>query len=120
MTKIIPPEFITKSEEQLDKGYDPQVAQGLFQFLKPYYARMIFALLMMIIVTAASVSGPYFVKLAIDEGIAAGCLLYTSAEKFSSDHQCPHVFIGSGNCYSYRLLYFSIPLWRRSRIPFLS
>lgn len=72
MTKIIPPEFITKSEEQLDKGYDPQVAQGLLQFLKPYYPRMIFALLMMIIVTAASVSGPYFVKLAIDEGIAAG------------------------------------------------
>lgn len=72
MTKIIPPEFITKSEEQLDKGYDPQVAQGLLQFLKPYYVRMIFALLMMIIVTAASVSGPYFVKLAIDEGIAAG------------------------------------------------
>jgi len=71
MTKIIPPEFITKSEEQLDKGYDPKVAQGLLQFLKPYYGRMIFALAMMVIVTAAAVSGPYFVKLAIDEGIAA-------------------------------------------------
>jgi ATP-binding cassette subfamily B protein/subfamily B ATP-binding cassette protein MsbA len=71
MTKIVPPEFITKSEEQLDKGYDPKVAQGLMQFLKPYYARMLFALAMMVIVTAASVSGPYFVKLAIDEGITA-------------------------------------------------
>jgi ATP-binding cassette subfamily B protein/subfamily B ATP-binding cassette protein MsbA len=30
---------------------------------------MLFALLLMIIVTAAAVSGPYFVKLAIDEGI---------------------------------------------------
>lgn len=70
-TKIIPPEFITRSEEQLDKGYDPNVAKGLFQFLKPYYGRMIFALAMMVIVTAAAVSGPYFVKLAIDEGIAA-------------------------------------------------
>jgi len=69
-TKIIPPEFIIKSEEQLDKGYDPKVAQGLMQFLKPYTARMLAALVMMIIVTAASVSGPYFVKLAIDEGIA--------------------------------------------------
>lgn len=70
-TKIIPPEFITRSEEQLDKGYDPNVAKGLFQFLKPYYGRMNFALAMMVIVTAAAVSGPYFVKLAIDEGIAA-------------------------------------------------
>ncbi len=71
MTKITPPEFIIKSEEQLDKGYDPKVAQGLMQFLKPYAGRMIFALALMVIVTAAAVSGPYFVKLAIDEGIAA-------------------------------------------------
>ena len=70
-TKIVPPTFITQSEEQLDKGYDPRVAQGLMQFLKPYYGRMIFALALMVIVTAASVSGPYFVKLAIDEGINA-------------------------------------------------
>src|SRR5215211_7406741 len=69
-TKIIPPTFITHSEEQLDKGYDPKVAQGLAQFLKPYYGQMLISLVFMIIVTAASVSGPYFVKLAIDEGIA--------------------------------------------------
>ena len=70
-TKIIPPEFITKSEEQLDKGYDPKVASGLMKFVKPYYGQTIFALILMVIVTAASVSGPYFVKLAIDEGITA-------------------------------------------------
>ena len=68
-TKIIPPSFITQSEEQLDKGYDPKVARGLLQFVKPYAWRMFFALILMIIVTAAAVSGPYFVKLAIDEGI---------------------------------------------------
>jgi ABC-type multidrug transport system fused ATPase/permease subunit len=68
-TKIIPPTFITQSEEQLDKGYDPQVARGLMEFVKPYAGRMFFALILMIIVTAAAVSGPYFVKLAIDEGI---------------------------------------------------
>ncbi|MCB0120093.1 MAG: hypothetical protein KDD72_13760, partial [Anaerolineales bacterium] len=73
-TKIVPPEFITKSEEQLGKGYDPKVAQGLLQFLKPYSGRMIFALVLMVVVTAASVSGPYFVKLAIDEGITNGNL----------------------------------------------
>src|SRR5512134_3344701 len=68
-TKIIPPSFITQSEEQLDKGYDPKVARGLLNFVKPYAGRMFFALILMIIVTAAAVSGPYFVKLAIDEGI---------------------------------------------------
>ena len=68
-TKIIPPTFITQSEEQLDKGYDPKVARGLLQFLKPYYGQMFISLIFMIIVTAAAVSGPYFVKLAIDEAI---------------------------------------------------
>lgn len=70
-TKIIPPTFITQSEEQLDKGYDPKVAQGLMEFVKPYYGQMLFALALMVVVTAASVSGPYFVKLAIDEGVNA-------------------------------------------------
>lgn len=74
MTKIIPPAFITQSEEQLDKGYDPKVARGLVQFLKPYAGRMLGALALMILVTAAAVSGPYFVKLAIDEGISANNL----------------------------------------------
>ena len=69
-TKIIPPAFITQSEEVYDKGYDPKVARGLMQFLKPYYRQMLLSLVFMIIVTFASVSGPYFVKLAIDEGIA--------------------------------------------------
>lgn len=68
-TKIIPPAFITQSEEAYDKGYDPKVARGLLEFVKPYGWRMFFALILMIIVTAAAVSGPYFVKLAIDEGI---------------------------------------------------
>ena len=69
-TKISPPTFITQSEDALDKGYDPKVARGLAQFLRPYYGQMLISLVFMIIVTSASVSGPYFVKLAIDEGIA--------------------------------------------------
>jgi len=74
-TKIIPPTFITQSEDAYDKGYDPKVARGLLQFLKPYYGQMVIALVFMIIVTAASVSGPYFVKLAIDEGISKNDLV---------------------------------------------
>jgi len=69
MTKIIPPDYITKSEEFYDKGYDPKVARGLLRFVKPYTRQMLISLVFMIIVTAAAVSGPYFVKLAIDEGI---------------------------------------------------
>ncbi len=69
MTKIIPPEYITRSEDAYDKGYDPKVARGLLRFVKPYSKQMTVSLIFMVIVTAASVSGPYFVKLAIDEGI---------------------------------------------------
>ncbi len=70
-TKIIPPTFITQSEEILDKMYDPKVARGLLRFVKPYMGQLLLALFFMILVTAASVSGPYFVKLAIDDGIKA-------------------------------------------------
>ncbi len=68
-TKIVPPLFITQSEEFYDKGYDPKVARGLLRFVKPYTRQMLISLVFMIIVTAAGVAGPYFVKLAIDEGI---------------------------------------------------
>ncbi|MBI4759853.1 MAG: ABC transporter ATP-binding protein [Chloroflexota bacterium] len=69
MTRITPPAFIIQSEDAYDKGYDPKVARGLIQFVKSYTRQMVISLIFMIIVTAASVSGPYFVKLAIDEGI---------------------------------------------------
>jgi len=68
-TKIIPPDYITESEKTYDKGYDPKVARGLLRFVKPYYGQMSISLVFMVIVTAAAVSGPYFVKLAIDDGI---------------------------------------------------
>ena len=74
-TKIVPPPFITQSEDAYDKGYDPKVARGLLRFVKPYYEQMLIALVFMIIVTASSVSGPYFVKLAIDEGISKNDLV---------------------------------------------
>ena len=74
-SKIIPPSFITQSEDAYDKGYDPKVARGLAQFLRPYYGQILISLVFMIVVTSASVSGPYFVKLAIDEGIAKNDLV---------------------------------------------
>jgi ATP-binding cassette, subfamily B, multidrug efflux pump len=68
-TKIVPPTFITQSEEIYDKGYDPNVTRGLLKFLKPYTGQMILSLVFMVVITAASVAGPYFVKQAIDNGI---------------------------------------------------
>lgn len=73
--KVVPPAFIAQSEDAYDKGYDPRVARGLLQFVRPYLRQMLLSLLFMIIVTTASVSGPYFVKLAIDEGIAKNDLV---------------------------------------------
>ncbi len=45
-TKIVPPTFITQSEEIYDKGYDPNVARGLLRFLKPYTGQMLLSLLL--------------------------------------------------------------------------
>jgi ATP-binding cassette subfamily B multidrug efflux pump len=72
MTQIInPPAYVTQSEEQYDKGYDPKVASRLFAFAKPYTWRLILAVLLMLGASAAAVAGPYFVKIAIDGGLTA-------------------------------------------------
>ncbi len=51
------------------KGYDPQVVRGLMQFVKPYWKPLLLSLALMVVTSAASVSGPYLVKVALDEGI---------------------------------------------------
>ncbi len=69
---ITPPAYVTQSEEQYDKGYDPQVTRRLLAYVKPYAWQMALAMLLMAGATAAAVAGPYFVKIAIDDGLAAG------------------------------------------------
>ncbi len=71
MTTIIPPAYVTHSEEQYDKSYDPRVARRLFAFARPYAWKLFIAMLLMMGASAAAVSGPYFVKLAIDNGLTA-------------------------------------------------
>lgn len=51
------------------KGYDPQVIRGLMAFVKPYWKPLLVSLILMAITSAASVAGPYLVKLAVDEGV---------------------------------------------------
>ncbi len=72
MTTIIPPTYVTESEELYDKGVNPQNAKRLVDFIRPYTWRLILSAILMLIASAASVAGPYFVKIAIDSGLDAG------------------------------------------------
>lgn len=70
MTKITPPSYVLKSEEEYDKGYDPRIARKIIEIVHPYRGRLLAAFLLMVASSAAAVSGPYFVKIAIDSGLA--------------------------------------------------
>jgi ATP-binding cassette subfamily B protein/subfamily B ATP-binding cassette protein MsbA len=72
MTRIVPPPYIAQSEEQLDRAYDPRIVRGMLPFLRPHGRPVLGALLLMAVATFTLVSGPYFVKVAIDEGIVPG------------------------------------------------
>ena len=67
---ITPPAFVIQSEEQYDKAFDPRIARRLVDFVRPYNGRLFIALVFMIGASAASVAGPYLVKVAIDNGLA--------------------------------------------------
>jgi ATP-binding cassette subfamily B protein/subfamily B ATP-binding cassette protein MsbA len=69
---IVPPAYVTQTEEQYDKGFDPHVARRLFAYARPYTGRLVAAMFLMLGASAAAVAGPYFVKIAIDSGLTAG------------------------------------------------
>jgi len=69
---ITPPPYVTQSEELYDKGINPQNTKRLAFFIHPYIRQLILSAVMMLVASAASVAGPYFVKIAIDSGIDAG------------------------------------------------
>jgi ATP-binding cassette subfamily B protein/subfamily B ATP-binding cassette protein MsbA len=71
-TTITPPPYVTQSEELYDKGVNPQNTRRLVSFTRPYIWQLILSAVLMLIASAASVAGPYFVKIAIDSGIDAG------------------------------------------------
>lgn len=62
---------IINVDEALTKGYDPVLVRRLGKFIKPYRFQFFTGLVLMLINSAAAVAGPYFVKLALDSGIAA-------------------------------------------------
>lgn len=73
-TIIVPPAYVTQSEELYDKPLDPQVARRLIGFVNPYKWQMLLAALLMLGATISTVIGPYLVKIAIDDGLLAGNL----------------------------------------------
>jgi ATP-binding cassette subfamily B multidrug efflux pump len=71
-TTIVPPAYVTQSEEQYDTGVNPKNARRLVAFVRPYTRQLILAIFLMLCASAASVAGPYLVGYAIDKGLGAG------------------------------------------------
>ncbi len=69
---ITPPSYVTESEELYDKALDPQVARRLIGYVAPYKWQMLWAGILMLVSTFSTVIGPYLIKVAIDDGLAAG------------------------------------------------
>jgi ATP-binding cassette, subfamily B, multidrug efflux pump len=59
-------------DEIQTKGYDPQVVKRLTVIARPYRWQIWAALVLMLLGSAASIAGPYLVKVALDSGIAVG------------------------------------------------
>jgi ATP-binding cassette subfamily B protein/subfamily B ATP-binding cassette protein MsbA len=57
-------------DEILGKAYDPHIVRRLLTYLRPYRRNLVGALILMTVATVANVSGPYFVKIALDNGVA--------------------------------------------------
>ncbi|MGB9594004.1 MAG: ABC transporter ATP-binding protein, partial [Anaerolineae bacterium] len=57
------------ADEILGKAYDARIARRLLAFLKPYVPQMLAGGVLMLVVSACSLAGPYIVRLAVDRGI---------------------------------------------------
>ncbi|MFZ2098277.1 MAG: ABC transporter ATP-binding protein [Anaerolineales bacterium] len=61
-------------EEIILKGYDPHLTKRILEFVGPYRLLLFLALILMLLSSAASVAGPYLIKVALDSGLSAGSL----------------------------------------------
>jgi ATP-binding cassette subfamily B multidrug efflux pump len=64
-----------QTEDAVTKAYDPKIARRLWAFMRPYKSKYLLAMVLMLTGSVASVAGPYLVKIALDDGIAAGSLV---------------------------------------------
>jgi ATP-binding cassette subfamily B multidrug efflux pump len=70
-TTIVPPAYVTQSEEMYDKALDPKVARRLLGYIAPYKWQMVFSAFLMLVAVTSSIAGPYLIKVAIDDGLTA-------------------------------------------------
>ncbi|MCD6290185.1 MAG: ABC transporter ATP-binding protein, partial [Anaerolineae bacterium] len=75
--------FASKEAEELDfelpetlqhKSYDSRIARRLLGYIRPYWRQMALALVLMGLVTGAALTGPYLIKMALDNAIDQGNL----------------------------------------------
>ena len=62
------PEHYTKDYEDIS-GYKPEVLKGILGFMNPYKKQLIISFVLMVIGSVAAVAGPYYTKIALDDGI---------------------------------------------------
>ncbi len=65
-------DLLPDEKENLSKVYDSRLAKRLFTFVRPYRAKLILSIIMMIISSLASAFQPYLIGKAFDNGIDAG------------------------------------------------
>ncbi|MFN2189110.1 MAG: ABC transporter ATP-binding protein, partial [Candidatus Promineifilaceae bacterium] len=61
-----------ESDDALGKAYDADLTRRLLEFTRPYLPRLITAIVLMVISSLLSVSGPLIIGKAIDDGIRPG------------------------------------------------
>ena len=65
--------LLTEDEDDiLGSAYDSRLLSRLLQFMKPYEAKLIIAVVLMVVTAVLSVSGPWIVGRAVDDGIRTG------------------------------------------------
>src|SRR5687767_982050 len=57
-------------DDILGKAYDARIVRRLAGYLRPYWRNVLAALVLMFVATVANVSGPWLVKVALDDGLA--------------------------------------------------
>ncbi len=59
-------------EEKFTKTYDAALMRRLLQYVRPYWKRVAFAVLLLFIASVLGIAGPYLTKIGIDEHIMQG------------------------------------------------
>lgn len=68
---VLPAKPVDDDMIVVGKAYDPHIVRRLLTYLRPYRRNLLAALGLMTAATVANVSGPYFVKVALDGGVDA-------------------------------------------------